>query len=122
VAVWTKAAVMMRDGTAAGARNVAALVSPTAANLYRFQNRVTAGGASTSASGGTGAIPVWLRLVRVGSNFTGYFSTHGTSWAPLGATTTIAMPTTIAVGLAVTSHLDGTVATGTFDSVTITQP
>jgi hypothetical protein len=122
VAAWTKAALMMRDGTTAGARNVAALVSATATNLYRFQNRVAAAGASTSASGGTGAIPVWLRLVRVGSNFTGYFSTNGTSWTQLGATTNIAMPTTIAVGLAVTSHLDGTVAQGTFDSLSITQP
>jgi hypothetical protein len=114
---------MMRDGTTAGARDVIALVSPTATNLYRLQTRITAATApTTSESGGTGAIPVWLRLVRSGSNFTGYFSTNGTSWTQLGTTASIGMPSTIAVGFAVTSHLDGTVALATFDSLSITQP
>jgi hypothetical protein len=32
------------------------------------------------------------------------------------------MPQTISVGLAVTSHKDGTLATGLFGSVTVSQP
>ncbi len=57
-----------------------------------------------------------------GDVFTGFQSTDGATWTQLGPATTIAMPTTFAVGLGVTSHADGTLATGTFDNVTITTP
>jgi len=32
------------------------------------------------------------------------------------------MPSMFQVGMAVTSHADGTIATATFDNVTVTQP
>jgi hypothetical protein len=120
--VWAKAGVMMRDGTAAGARNVMTLVSPTPANGYRWQRRTATGGSSSSTAGGNGAIPVWLRVTRTGNSFAGFTSSNGTSWTPIGSPVTITMPATIRVGLAVTSHADGTLASGVFDNVSITTP
>ncbi|HEX9296626.1 MAG TPA: hypothetical protein VF881_12350, partial [Polyangiaceae bacterium] len=123
VNTWTKAGVMMRDGLAAGATNVAMVASPTAANNYRWQVRSAAGGSTTSAvppttACGNGTAPVWVRITRSGSTLTGFCSPDGSSWTQVG-TTTISMSSTLQVGLAVTSHLDGTLAAGTFDNVSV---
>jgi glucose/arabinose dehydrogenase len=128
-ATWSKFGVMMRDGTAAGAANVFAGVTPTAANGFRKQIRATAGGTSTSCGTrstdlcpGTSALSAtsgYVKIARTGNTFVSSFSTNGTTWTQLGSDT-ITMASTIRVGLAVTSHLDGTLATGTFDNVSIT--
>ena len=38
------------------------------------------GGTSTSIKGFPGAAPQWIRLVRSGNTFTGYYSANGTAW------------------------------------------
>jgi regulation of enolase protein 1 (concanavalin A-like superfamily) len=63
--------------------------------------------------------PYWVKLTRVGTSITAYVSPDGTTWTQVG-TDTIAMGATINVGLAVTSHSNGTLATATFDQVTVT--
>jgi hypothetical protein len=122
VNTWTKAMLMMRDGTAANARNAAVIATPTLANQYRFQARVTAGGTTTSNFTGTGAVPVWLRLVRSANTFTGSFSADGATWTTVSSATIANMPTALDVGLGVVSHKDGTAATAHFDFVAITKP
>jgi glucose/arabinose dehydrogenase len=119
---WSKAGVMMRSGTAAGAANVFMLTSPTASNGYRRQARTATSGTTSSTTGGGGTNPVWLRIVRNGNTFTSYYSGNGTSWTAVGSATTISMPSTISIGLAVSSHVSATLATGTFDGVTVTTP
>ena len=113
---WTKAGVMMRDGTAAGAAHATMFVS--AAKGLAFQRRTATNGTSTSTPGGTGVAPYWVRVARSGNTFTASVSTDGTNWTVVG-TDTIAMGSTIKVGLAVTSHIDGTLSTATFDNVSI---
>jgi chitinase len=119
---WSKAGVMMREGVGASARNVAMIASTTTTNKFRFQVRSSTGGSTVGTSSGTacgdGALPVWLRLTRSGNNFTGYCSTDGATWTQVGSTTSISMTQTLQVGLAVTSHVDATLATGVFDHVT----
>ena len=124
VATWTKAGVMMRDGLTAGAKNVFMFASSTATNGYRWQVRAAAGGSTTSATiagtaCGNGTAPVWVKITRSGSTLTGFCSANGSSWTQVG-TTSISLSSTLQVGLAVTSHLDGTLATATFDGVSIT--
>src|SRR6185436_6544791 len=119
---WAKAALMMRNGTAANAPYAAAVATPTPANHYRLQTRDRKGRSTTSTPGGGGTVPEWLRVVRAGNRFTAYFSGDGKTWKKLGATTSISMAPTITVGLAVTSHHDGTLATGVFEKVTISRP
>jgi glucose/arabinose dehydrogenase/regulation of enolase protein 1 (concanavalin A-like superfamily) len=118
---WSKAGIMIRNGLTAGAQNVMMLVSPTDGNGYRWQVRSTAASTTTSTRGGAGTRPVWLRIVRNGNTLTGSYSANGTTWTQLG-TKTISMSSPVQVGLAVTSHVSGTLATGVFDNVTITTP
>jgi fibronectin type 3 domain-containing protein len=121
--VWTKVGVMMRDGTATGARNVAAILSPTAANKYRFQRRTATGGTTTAtASTPDSQVPAYLRLTRSGNTFSAFFSTNGSTFTQIGTTQAITLPGSLLVGLAVTSHTPGTLAAATFDSVVITTP
>jgi hypothetical protein len=120
---WTKAGVMMRVGTTADAVNVFALCTPSTNNGYRTQVRASQGGSTSSLTGPLGAAPVWLRLVRTGSTFKTFTSPNGTTWTPIN-TSTVTMPATINVGLAVNSHVASTptLAAGVFDSVTVTLP
>jgi len=113
---WAKAGVMMR--ATLGANSVNAMMAVTAANGTAFQRRVTAGGTSSHTGGPAGAAPVWVRLVRSGSLFSGYTSTDGSSWALVGSET-LPMPTTVYVGLAHTSHRAGVLGQATFAGVAV---
>jgi regulation of enolase protein 1 (concanavalin A-like superfamily) len=56
--------------------------------------------------------------VRAGNTFSAYASADGTNWSSLGQTT-ISMAAQIYVGLAVSSHHNGTLGTAVFDNVTV---
>jgi hypothetical protein len=120
VDVWTKAGVMMRDGLSAGAPHATMLISPTTLKGAAYQRRPTANGTSVSTAVPSVQPPYWLKVVRQGSTFTAYTSADGTGWSPV-ASQTIVMNQVISVGLAVSSHVNGTLATGTFTNVTVTK-
>src|SRR6185295_16575036 len=61
-------------------------------------------------------LPLWLMLVRSGDRFDSYFSSDGDNWTFIGSAT-IVMPSTIYAGLAVSSHDNSVLNTGTFDNV-----
>jgi phosphatidylserine/phosphatidylglycerophosphate/cardiolipin synthase-like enzyme len=111
---WTKAGVMVRASTSAGAPHAFMLVS--AEKGVAFQRRTAAGGISTHTAGGAGTAPTWVRLVRTGDLLTGYRSSDGIAWVEVGREV-IPMGSGVLIGLAVTSHRDGTLATAVFDSV-----
>ena len=115
---WTKAGVMIRNTLAANSTHAFMAITPS--NGAAFQLRATAGGASTNANGLPGPAPYWVRLRRVGNSFTGYKSADGITWTQVGVPTTITMGSVVYVGLALTSHHDGLLATGVFDSVHVT--
>jgi hypothetical protein len=56
--------------------------------------------------------------VRAGNVFTGYLSPDGVSWTSLGPTS-ITMASQAYLGLAVSSHSNGTLSTAVFDNVTV---
>jgi phosphatidylserine/phosphatidylglycerophosphate/cardiolipin synthase-like enzyme len=116
---WTKVGVMIRGSVSAGSAHAFMLVS-TGKGLA-FQRRTSNGGISTHTSGGTGTAPRWVRLTRAGATVTAFASTDGTTWTRVGSDT-IALPSTALVGLAVSSHDSGVLATGVFDHVTVTSP
>jgi phosphatidylserine/phosphatidylglycerophosphate/cardiolipin synthase-like enzyme/regulation of enolase protein 1 (concanavalin A-like superfamily) len=115
---WAKAGVMIRESLTAGSRHAIMLVSP--ARGLAFQRRVQTSGISTHTDAGAGTAPAWVRLVRTGSRIDAYRSSNGSSWVFVGSET-IAMNSTVYVGLALTSHDTSTLATATFDGVKITQ-
>ncbi len=115
---WAKAGVMFRDTLAAGSMQADMIITPTSGSS--FQWRATTGGTSAGANSAGPVAPYWVRLVRSGNNFSAYRSADGAAWTQVGTTTAIAMGSTVYVGLAVTSHADGTLSTVTFDNVSVT--
>jgi regulation of enolase protein 1 (concanavalin A-like superfamily) len=107
---------MIRASLAGGAPHASMLV--TAGQGLAFQRRVVADGTSTHTAGAAAPAPQWVRLVRTGDAISAYSSPDGTNWTLVG-TETVAMGSTVYVGLAVTSHDNGAAATATFDNVEV---
>jgi hypothetical protein len=59
---------------------------------------------------------VWLRLMRMGNTFVAHYSTNGLNWQYMGFTT-MNMSNSVQVGLGVTAHHYGQLATAVFDNV-----
>ena len=115
--VWTKGGVMMRETLTAGSKHAMMIVS--SAKGLAFQRRVATGGVSTHTSGGAGTAPYWVKLERTGNLFTAWRSPDGATWTMVGSET-IAMGQTIFIGLPLTSHRDGSIATATLTDVFVT--
>jgi fibronectin type 3 domain-containing protein len=116
---WAKAGVMIRESTAAGARYAAVFISP--GNGVTFQRRTTTGGTTVNTVVSGVTAPRYVRLQRASNNsFRAYYSSNGTSWTQIGANQSISMAGSATMGLAVTSHIDGTLCTSTISNVTAT--
>ncbi|MCA1918510.1 MAG: discoidin domain-containing protein, partial [Flavobacterium piscis] len=113
---YAKAGVMFRETLTPTSKH--AMTDITAAAGVEFLSR-DAVSAITTAQTATGTTPKWLRVTRAGNVFTSYTSDNGSTWTPLGTPRTIAMANTIYVGMAVTSHANGTLATGVFSDVIV---
>jgi hypothetical protein len=59
-------------------------------------------------------------VTRVGNVFTAYTSANGTTWTQIGSPQTIAMGTSIYIGLVQSSGVFGTLGAATLDNVTAT--
>ena len=119
---WTKAGLMMRTATTPGAVHASVFATPTTVKGVAFQRRPTSGGTSVHTSGPAVAPPLWLRLIRTGSTVTAYSrSTSSAPWTTIGAQTFASLPAAVRIGFAVSSHVDGQLATAVFDDVNIVQ-
>jgi len=114
---WSKGGVMMRETTAADSKHCMVVVS--SGSGVAFQRRVATAGVTTHTAGPVVGAPYWVKLQRAGNIFTASSSSNGTSWTTIGTETNV-MASSIQVGLALTSHLDGTLCTATFDNVSVT--
>ncbi len=111
---------MIRDGLAAGARHASIFATPGTGKPVSFQRRASANGTSLHTAGPLVAPPVWLRLVRAGDVVSAYSRTaSGAGWTLVGRQSFSGLSTTLEVGLAVSSHMDSTLATAVFDSIAI---
>jgi glucosylceramidase len=118
---WAKAGVMIRDSAAAGAMNASVVLA--ASNGVSFQIRSSAGGATTSTVVGVGALktPLWLRLVRTGNSFAGYYSADGNNWTQVGANVPLALNNNALIGLGLTAHNNASNCVAIFDNVSVNQ-
>jgi regulation of enolase protein 1 (concanavalin A-like superfamily) len=108
---------MVRESLDPGARH--AFLCMSAGNGTALQWRSTQNGATQSMHGAdTTGFPRWLRIVRTGNDINAYTSHDGVNWTQSRGVGLVLPPTAL-VGLAVTSHHDGTIATATFDNVRI---
>ena len=116
-----KAGVIFRSNTTADA--MMAMVMQRPDNQVAFQWRSTAGGNaqwSGSWEGTTGKVK-FLRLVRSGDSFAGYYSTMTANgpWVQIGSSQNISMGSEALIGLGATAHDDGEVTTAEFEKVRI---
>jgi fibronectin type 3 domain-containing protein/regulation of enolase protein 1 (concanavalin A-like superfamily) len=98
---YSTAGILARDSLDTSSPDVYMSASPV---NYRFKERSTEGGVNNIVVGPATTFPnVWVRLTRVGNVFTGYYSNNGTTWTQLSSIT-LALPTTLDLGLAVASN------------------
>jgi len=114
---WSKAGVMLRNDASPGAVNAA--VVATISNGVSFQWRSTPGGGSSFANVTGLVAPVWVKLARSGSSFSGYYGADGQNWTQIGATQTFTMNTDLLAGLAVAAHNNAALNTSTFSNVNV---
>jgi hypothetical protein len=120
--VWAKAGIMVRNDitqpdTSAG--YLALVETPSNGYLLDWDSNGD-GQLDSQDSTGTATYPSWLKLVRDGTTYSGYYSTDDSTWNLVG---TITLPTAAAtqdVGLTSTSHAPGTTGEVDFDDFTTT--
>jgi beta-glucanase (GH16 family) len=113
---YAKAGVMFRETLTPTSKHAMTDVSAAAGVEFLSRNAVSG---ITTADVAAGTAPKWIRVVRSGNVFTSYTSDNGTTWTQLGTPKTITMASTIYVGMAVTSHANGTLGTGVFSDVIV---
>ena len=113
---WAKAGLMFRNDSTVGSVNVS--VVATAGQGVSFQWRSTAGGSSSFTPNGGFTAPIWLKLIRSGSTFTGSYSSDGATWIQVG-NQTVAMNGTVMAGLDVTAHNNSALNTATFTNFSL---
>jgi hypothetical protein len=113
--------LMARESLAGNARNLFIRTYGDPGSGYRFASRNSTGGATVSnGSGGTNGFPnAWIRLTRVGNVFTGYASTDGVTWTQIGSAVTMSLPSTIYLGLAVSSRSASATSTVQFRDISL---
>jgi hypothetical protein len=118
---WSKAGLMARQSLDANSQHTFLNVTPD--HGVKMIHRDTPGA-------GTGPepweknfeAPIWLKLVRTGNEFSSFWSEDGKSWEPAEvpgtpSVATIEMTDPILVGIAVTSHVLGTLTTAVVEKV-----
>ena len=114
-----KAGVILREGTAPGARSVAIMIN--AGNGYGVDLRVrsnTNGGTSFQRLQADVAAPYWLRLSRTGNAVKVEFSANGTNWT-VGNTINNFNLSNALIGFGSNSYDDDQLNTSTFDNVSL---
>jgi len=112
---WSKAGIMIRETLQPDSRN--ALIHISGQNGSVLQARLQTGADTTNAAGNDPDMPVggWMRLTRSGDQVIGELSSDGTSWFELGRYT-LPLGQDALIGLAVTAHAAGQVATAYFSN------
>lgn len=117
---WTKAGLMIRESHGAGSRHASVFATPSTAKPVAFQRRATTNGPSVHTAGPSTVPPVWLMMRRTGDVIAAYYRTDpARDWIAIGTQTIAGLSPTVQVGMAVSSHVDGTIATATFDNVAL---
>jgi alpha-galactosidase len=77
--------------------------------------------ASASAGSGPASYPVWLKLTRSGTSYTGYYSANGAAWTPVGTASVPSAAAAQDVGVFSSAHAT-TVGESDFRDLTVGPP
>jgi pro-kumamolisin-like protein/IPT/TIG domain-containing protein len=111
--------IMIRETLDAGASHV--FLFDYSSSILMTE-RTSTGASSSYQSVGSATLPNWLKLVRSGNVFTAYGSSNGVNWVQLGTSQTVSMASSVYAGLAVSNRTTSSLATATFDNVSLTTP
>jgi hypothetical protein len=113
--IYAKAGVWL-GGTLGSSARVILDVKPDGG--IEFMARLADGTSMSYLSGASASFPVYLRLTRIGDRVDAATSGDGNVWAPVGSLQ-ITLPSTVTIGLAVTSHDPAVLNTAIFDRVSV---
>ena len=119
-AVYASGGIMFRDGLTANAMHASIIIGTD--GKLKFRRRKAVGGTTLSdgPSAGTTSIPRWLRLSRRGSTFSAFYSQDGASWTSIPAPdSTVALPSTVVVGVLALRNGGTATTRATFSSVSV---
>ncbi|MGE5557346.1 MAG: helix-turn-helix domain-containing protein [Bacillota bacterium] len=119
VSAWSKAGLMFRENLQPDSKYTDVVITPGYG--VNFQGRRHAGECFEYARQKYSP-PVYLKLVRSGSEFSAFCSKDGAHWEQVGNKVHVKMAGDIYAGLAVTSHEDGIICTAIIDKVEILLP
>lgn len=112
-----KCGIMIRETQSANSKY--AFIGLTSENGLIFQTRSTTSGSAVTVQTTEKniAAPYWVKLIKIGSNYSAYISSDGINWKPLGSSVDAKFGTGSAVysGLAITSNDNSKLATGIVD-------
>ncbi len=113
--------VMIRETLAPSSSEVSAAIFSYSStfNDYLYSRTLT-GGSTSQTAGSSAAMPYWLEVVRSANSFSAYVSSNGSTWVQVGTTQTFTTGQTVYVGFGVSSGNPSTLATATFDNVSVT--
>ncbi|WP_194896084.1 ABC transporter permease subunit [Catenulispora pinisilvae] len=129
---WSKAGILVKDGTATGSPYAAVLATGTHGVRMQYDYTHDTAGPNVAVTSGT---PRWLRLTRAGDTLTGYESADGATWTEIGTADLANLPQSVQVGVFTTSpdfavvkssfggsstNTGPSLATGTFDQIAVT--
>ncbi|QUQ67394.1 alpha-galactosidase [Kutzneria sp. CA-103260] len=118
--VWAKAGIMVRNdiGDANGGKGFVILAETPGNGFLLDWDSDGDGLLDQQASVASAVYPAWLKLVRSGTTFSGYYSVDGTNWTLVGTGTVPSAAATQDVGVYAISHAPGTTAEVDFDAFT----
>src|ERR1700733_8233693 len=117
---YAQAGITIRSNLNANSTHVFLYPStPAPSYLYVLDRATSPGGTAYPSYDAYSSLPYWIKLVRSGSAFTEYVAIDGLNWVQLGSSLTISIGTNAYIGLAVSSENNPSLASATFDNVSI---
>ncbi len=117
--IWSKSGIMIRESLNADAKQI--MLIKAVWNGLATQLRPTTGGGSEDGVINRDLVNVqWIKLRRIGSTFTTYYSNNGVSWI-LMDTKTISMSSTVYIGLCAAGATANTPVVSVYDNVKVTK-
>ncbi len=92
---------------------------PQNTNIVFWDRTTENANESSIANTSSVSLPYWVKLVRSGNMFSAYAAADGMNWVQIGTSQSISMSQNLYVGLGVSSHITSSLATATFDNVSV---
>ncbi|SEN75919.1 Alpha galactosidase A [Actinacidiphila rubida] len=120
---WAKAGIMVRNditGTNTSPGYLILVEAPGKGYVIQWDSngdgQLDSNSAPNNTGIGTPVYPSWLKLVRNGTTYTGYYSTDDANWTLVGSVDVPAAAAVQDVGLFATAHQSGTTCEADFDA------